>query len=85
LHNPRPLFGQAATNQAQDAKADYTLKIATTPLEQWNGRRISGSRDRLHCEQPWRDLVTLPSATAHGLRLHGVVRIRVTDRYQEGP
>jgi FtsP/CotA-like multicopper oxidase with cupredoxin domain len=41
LHNPRPLFGQAAANQAPDAKADYTLKIATTPLELAPNRIVS--------------------------------------------
>jgi FtsP/CotA-like multicopper oxidase with cupredoxin domain len=41
LHNPRPLFGQSVANQALDAKADYTLKIATTPLELAPNRIVS--------------------------------------------
>src|ERR1035441_4480358 len=40
LYGPRPLFGET-TNQAPDAKADYTLKIATTPLELAPNRIVS--------------------------------------------
>jgi FtsP/CotA-like multicopper oxidase with cupredoxin domain len=41
LHSPRPLFGQSTANQALDAKADYPLKIATTPLELAPNRIVS--------------------------------------------
>jgi FtsP/CotA-like multicopper oxidase with cupredoxin domain len=41
LHSPRPLFGQSAASSALDAKADYTLKIATTPLELAPNRIVS--------------------------------------------
>ena len=41
LHSTRPLFGQSTANQALDVKADYTLKIATTPLELAPNRIVS--------------------------------------------
>src|SRR5579863_9063745 len=40
-----------------------------------HGRRISGSRNRLHRRQSGPDAVPLPPATAHGLRLHDAVRL----------
>ena len=41
LHSPRTLFGQSAASQSLEGKADYALKIATTPLELAPNRIVS--------------------------------------------
>ena len=41
LYGARPLYGQMAAQDATDSKADYTLKIATTPLELSPNRIVS--------------------------------------------
>ena len=41
LYGARPLYGQMAAQHAMDTRADYTLKIATTPLELSPNRIVS--------------------------------------------
>ncbi len=43
-----------------------------------DARRLSGGRVRFRRRQSGADALPLPSATAHGFRLHGAVRLRVT-------
>jgi FtsP/CotA-like multicopper oxidase with cupredoxin domain len=43
LHGTRPFYGQMAVHDAMDSKADYTLKIATTPLELSPDRILSAT------------------------------------------
>ena len=42
-----------------------------------DGRRVSGTRDRRRRRQSWPDPFPLSPAVAHGLRLHGAVRLCV--------